>query len=93
MNRIKNLQGVFQDLSFQHIFREFNRKADALSKEALGFDEGLMAFKQFSAQFLGPITNWQGLFPGVLTHLFPGSSPIGATMNICIWRATATFNH
>ena len=36
----KKLISSFQDLSFTHVYREYNRTADRLSKKALSFTQG-----------------------------------------------------
>ena len=43
----KNLFYSFQALSFTHIYREHNRLADRLSKDALMFSQGIGKYKEF----------------------------------------------
>jgi ribonuclease HI len=42
MDRIQVLKGDFDGVSFIHVYREFNHKADTLSKEALTVQEGVL---------------------------------------------------
>jgi ribonuclease HI len=44
MTRIRQMSGSFQNLKIQHIYREFNREADQLSKQALLMEEGILFF-------------------------------------------------
>lgn len=37
-HRIGEMRGYFQEIKFQHIYREFNKYADRLSKSALSLD-------------------------------------------------------
>jgi hypothetical protein len=39
MQKIRMLSGRFQQLKAQHIYRDFNKEADQLSKDALVLDE------------------------------------------------------
>ena len=43
----KKLFTSFQALSFTHIYREHNRLADRLSKDALMFSQGIGNYKEF----------------------------------------------
>jgi hypothetical protein len=45
--RTLDLCKKFQRLSFHHIYREFNKEADKLSKEALRAPEGRITFYQW----------------------------------------------
>ena len=47
MCRILELKESFIQLSFSHIYREFNKEADVLSKEAAGHMDGLMHFEEY----------------------------------------------
>jgi hypothetical protein len=42
-SKIKNLSHHFKDLNFQHIHRELNKEADALSKRALNEPKGRLS--------------------------------------------------
>lgn len=42
LGRIREVRAKFSPLSFQHVYREHNYKADQLSKEILRLQEGLM---------------------------------------------------
>ena len=45
--RTKELYNYFQTLSFFHIYREFNKEADKLSKEVLQAHEGRISYYQW----------------------------------------------
>jgi hypothetical protein len=42
MTKIRLLSGKFQQLKAQHIYREFNKEVDQLSKQALQLEEGVI---------------------------------------------------
>ena len=44
---IKDLTTLFTSIDFQHVYREYNERADILSKEALQLASGLPSFKEF----------------------------------------------
>jgi ribonuclease HI len=44
MSRIHQLSENFQELNIQHIYREYNREVDQLSKQALLLEEGFLYF-------------------------------------------------
>jgi hypothetical protein len=44
MTRIRQMSGSFQNLKIQHIYREFNREVDQLSKHAFLMEEGYLYF-------------------------------------------------
>jgi hypothetical protein len=44
MSRIRQLSENFQNLKVQHIYREYNREVDQLSKKALQLDEGVLYY-------------------------------------------------
>lgn len=44
--RILELKNSFSSLHFCHIYREFNREADLLSKEAVGYFNGMIFFEE-----------------------------------------------
>ena len=48
----KKLISSFQDLSFTHIYREHNRTADRLSKNALSFTQGKGCFMEYIENLL-----------------------------------------
>jgi ribonuclease HI len=47
MNQFLEVKEKFEDISFSHVFREFNSIADQLSKEALLLQEGLLYEQEF----------------------------------------------
>ena len=47
LRRVKDLIGLFQQISFGHIYREFNVQADTLSKQGLTVCLGKIFWKQF----------------------------------------------
>ena len=50
LGHVKQLIGFFNNLSFHHIYREFNKMADGLSKRAIGL--------------VGGVIDWEELFEG-----------------------------
>jgi len=44
--KICELKSFFGEISFQHIYREYNSKADLLSKEALSLGDGILMLKE-----------------------------------------------
>ena len=42
MERVLEKISHFEQISFAHIYRDFNHKVDQLSKEALGLQEGIL---------------------------------------------------
>jgi hypothetical protein len=52
--RIKELIKHFQEISFQHIFREYNKEADLLSKQALQEPEGRITYYKWENGTEGP---------------------------------------
>ena len=40
------MEEVFQELSYEHVFREFNKEAYGLSKEALRLEAGLSVYEE-----------------------------------------------
>jgi ribonuclease HI len=52
--RIKELIKNFQEISFAHIFREFNKEADFLSKQAIQEPEGRITFFKWVDGIEGP---------------------------------------
>ena len=45
---IRNLESPFLLLDFHHVYREYNVKADGLSKEALSLAYGLLLYFEFT---------------------------------------------
>ena len=43
---IRNLESSFLSLDFSHVYREYNKKADGLSNEALYMASGLLQFTE-----------------------------------------------
>ena len=43
---IRNLESSFLSLDFSHVYREYNKKVDGLSKEALSMAPGLLDFTE-----------------------------------------------
>jgi hypothetical protein len=52
--RIKDLIKRFQTINFHHIYRNFNSKADVLSKQALGEPEGHISYVRWFKGVEGP---------------------------------------
>jgi ribonuclease HI len=52
--RTKELLKNFQEISFQHIFREFNKEADHLSKQAIHEPEGRITYFKWENGTEGP---------------------------------------
>jgi ribonuclease HI len=46
LERILEIRALFEEVSFAHIFREFNHKVDHLSKEALALEEGMLSVQE-----------------------------------------------
>jgi hypothetical protein len=44
MSKIQQLSGKFHLLKAQHLYREFNKEADQLSKQALHLEEGVIYY-------------------------------------------------
>ena len=44
---IKELTTLFTTIDYQHVYREYNEKADFLSKEALKFPTDLLTFIEY----------------------------------------------
>jgi ribonuclease HI len=44
MSKIRQLSGKFQHLKAQHIYREYNKEVDQLSKQALQLEEGVLFY-------------------------------------------------
>jgi ribonuclease HI len=44
LTRIRQLSENFQNLKIQHIYREYNREANQLSKQALHLEEGFLYY-------------------------------------------------
>lgn len=42
LDRIMEKKLIFEEVSFAHVYREFNHKVDQLSKEALILEEGCL---------------------------------------------------
>jgi ribonuclease HI len=59
MNMIKALKKLFKNISFDHIYREQNMIADALSKKALKAPEGLITYNKWIEGHEGPSYNLQ----------------------------------
>jgi hypothetical protein len=47
MNIVQVLRGDFEEISFTHVYREFNHRVDTLSKEALTVQEGVLIEQEF----------------------------------------------
>jgi hypothetical protein len=47
VERIVGLRALFEDISFAHIYRNFNHKAYQLSKEALRLEEGVLNVQEY----------------------------------------------
>jgi ribonuclease HI len=56
--RTKDLYKNFQVLSFHHIYRDFNKEADKLSKEALLAPEGRITYYQWEPGGAGRQSIW-----------------------------------
>jgi len=52
--RISELINLFQNISFEHIYREDNTEVDRLSKLALSKDLGTIEYFQFEGGHEGP---------------------------------------
>ena len=50
--RVLEVKLQFEFISFSHIYREFNSKADTLSKDALSLQEGTLLAQEFRADLL-----------------------------------------
>ena len=48
LGRVKRLIGLFNNLSFQHIYKDFNSLVDDLSKQAIGIEEGSITWEELS---------------------------------------------
>jgi ribonuclease HI len=55
--RTKELASNFLGINFQHIFREFNKEADDLSKQALLAPKGRLSFFAWDNGTTGPTSN------------------------------------
>jgi hypothetical protein len=55
--RTKDLIKNFQAISFHHIFREFNKEADQLSKKALLEPEGKISYYLWEPGGAGPMNH------------------------------------
>jgi ribonuclease HI len=53
-SRIRMLVSTFQDINFQHIYREFNVEVDLLSKQALTSTRGRLTYYQWDGERAGP---------------------------------------
>jgi ribonuclease HI len=53
-SRIKELIKPFQEISFEHIYREYNKEADLLSKQALWEPEGRITYYKWDNGTEGP---------------------------------------
>jgi hypothetical protein len=51
------LTTLFQGISFHHIYKEFNKETDLLSKRALLEPEGRLTFFQWVGGARGPLTH------------------------------------
>ena len=47
MNKVLEVKNGFNDISFHHIYREFNSKVNQLSKEALLLQKGFLSKQEF----------------------------------------------
>jgi len=54
-HRTKELIKRFQEISFQHIFRDFNKEADQLSKQAIREPDGRISFYKWDSGSAGPM--------------------------------------
>jgi len=54
--KICQLKELFEQISFQHIYREHNSKADLLSKEALNLGDGILLMK---IEEVGAVHSWE----------------------------------
>lgn len=50
--RVLEVKQHFDFISFTHIYREFNTKADSLSKDALSLQEGSLLLQEFKGHDL-----------------------------------------
>ena len=48
LGRVKRLFGHFINLSFLHIYWEYNKQEDGLSKQAIGLGGGVIAWEEHS---------------------------------------------
>ena len=48
LGHVRRLIGHFNNLSFLHIYMEFNSLADGISKQAIGLGGGMIAWKELS---------------------------------------------
>jgi hypothetical protein len=55
--RTKDLINFFQEINFHHIFREFNKEADQLSKQAIYEPEGRISYFKWENGAAGPLTH------------------------------------
>ena len=49
---IATLSETFQEVKISHVYREFNAKADMVSKDALKLDEGVLTVQHFDQKEL-----------------------------------------
>ena len=54
-HRTKELIKKIQEISFQHIFREFNKEVDQLSKQPINEPEGKISYYKWENGAAGPI--------------------------------------
>jgi hypothetical protein len=53
----KDLIKYFQEISFHRIFREFNKEADQLSKQAIYESESRISYFKWENGFAGPLSH------------------------------------
>jgi len=56
-HKTKDLITFFQGISFHHIYMDFNKEANLLSKQALLESEGILSFYQWVGGAGGPLTH------------------------------------
>jgi len=51
MNKVQVMKGVFEDISFTHVYGEFNHRVYTLSKEVLIVQEDVLIEQEFKDNF------------------------------------------
>ena len=50
--KIRELIVLFENISFKHVYSEFNHLADQLFKEALRIEEGHIQYQEFQGKYM-----------------------------------------
>jgi ribonuclease HI len=56
-HRTKELIQKFQEISFHHIFRDFNKEADQLSKQVIHEPDGIISYYKWEPRITGPMNH------------------------------------